>query len=299
MNYPIVRTITYRIPLGEQYNRIYDFLQKKGYSYQNIVDLRKELENVQRNGKPTYLNQGLQEGDILTVHIRERKVNEKITPVDMAIDVVYEDEDIIVINKSAGMPIHPSMRHGEDSLANALSWYFLQKKRPFVFRCMNRLDKDTSGLTVVAKHSLSASILSSNIANEKGKEIQREYLAIVEGRLIEKAGRIEAPIARESESCIKRTVDFERGDYAVTKYEVVEEKEHSSLIKLQLETGRTHQIRVHMSYIGHPLLGDFLYNPNNKEQVRQALHGYHIKFQHPITKKEMEFFSSLPKDLIW
>ncbi len=197
------------------------------------------------------------------------------------------------------MPVHPSMDNYYNTMANGLAWYFQSQNKPFIFRCINRLDKDTSGLTIVAKHMLSASILSSMIAQKSKEEcsIQREYLALILGTLKEKEGTIDAPIARKDSSVIERCVDFSHGDRAITHYKVSEEKNGYSLLSIRLETGRTHQIRVHMKHIGHPLVGDSLYNPNPGPMSRQALHSYKLTFPHPISGERMEFTAPLPKDM--
>ena len=218
----------------------------------------------------------------------------RFEPQDIPLDIVYEDEDIIVINKAAGMPIHPSLNNYENSLANGLMWYYTQQGKPFIFRCTNRLDRDTSGLTVIAKHLISSSILSSMGARH---EIKREYLAIVRGSVTPPSGTIDAPLARTGSSMIERKVDFEHGERAVTHYKVVEEKNGHSLVSLILETGRTHQIRVHMQYLGFPLVGDYLYNPDMEYIHRQALHSWKLSFIHPITREPMEFTAELPDDM--
>ena len=228
------------------------------------------------------------------MHICEEKSSEKIPPVHLPLDIIYEDEDIIVINKPAGMPIHPSMNNYTNSMANALAWYYQEQGKPFIFRCCNRLDRDTSGLTVVAKHLVSAGILSSMVSE---KALCREYLAIASGHVSPKSGTICAPLARKGTSIIERMVDFEHGENAVTHYRTVGVYGPHTLVALKLETGRTHQIRVHMQYLGYPLIGDYLYNPDMKYISRQALHSYRLSFSHPITGRFMEFTAPLPNDM--
>ena len=207
---------------------------------------------------------------------------------------MYEDEDIIVINKPAGMPIHPSLNNYTNSMANALAWYYQEQGKPFIFRCCNRLDRDTSGLTVVAKHLVSGNILSDMV---RRRDIHREYLAIVRGHVSPEAGTINAPLARKPGTIIERTVDWDQGETAITHYCVVEERNGHSLVSLRLETGRTHQIRIHMKYLGYPLIGDYLYNPDMEYIGRQALHSHRLSFTHPITGEPMEFTAPLPKDM--
>ena len=238
------------------------FLKQKGFSSQNLVQLKKDPSAVLANGIPCFMNHILQPGDTLTLHIRENHSSEKIPPVNLPLNIVYEDADLMVINKPAGMPIHPSMNNYYNSLANALAYYFEQQNCPFIFRCINRLDRDTSGLTIVAKHYVSAGILSAMIANKATSGITREYLAIAKGSVRPLEGTITAPLGRKEGSIIERTVDFENGESAVTHYRVLDEKNGHSLVSLILETGRTHQIRIHMKHLGYPLIGDYLYNPD-------------------------------------
>ena len=273
------------------------FLKQKGFSSQNLVQLKKNPDSVLANGIPCFMNHILQPGDTPTLHIREERSSEKIPPVDLPLDIVYEDEDLMVINKPAGMPIHPSMNNYYNSMANALAYYFKQQNCPFVFRCINRLDRDTSGLTIVAKHYVSAGMLSAMIANKAASGITREYLAIVKGSVQPQEGTITAPLGRKDGSIIERTVDFKKGESAVTHYKVLDEKNGYSLVSLILETGRTHQIRIHMKYLGYPLIGDYLYNPDMERIQRQALHARKLTFRHPITGETLTFTAPLPEDM--
>ncbi len=291
------RILTYNITEEAEQQLISSFLKAQGYSSQNLVELKKMPESVLVNGTWTYMNQRLHAGDVLTIHIKEEASSEKIPPVELPLEIIYEDEDFIVINKPAGMPIHPSMNNYENSLGNALAYYFLQQNKPFIFRCINRLDRDTSGLTIIAKHMVSAGMLSTMIAQKGNGSITREYLAIVRGNVLPPEGTITAPIARKPDSILERQVDFVQGEHAVTHYRVIDNKNGHSLLSLLLETGRTHQIRVHMKYLGYPLVGDYLYNPDMEHITRQALHAYRLRFLHPITKKLMDFTAPLPDDM--
>ena len=288
------RVITYHIDSSAAGLRIEQYLRRRGYSYQNLTQLKKMHESILLNGVWSYMRSPLKGGDILAVHIQETESSPHIPPVKLPLDIVYEDEDIIVVNKPAGMPVHPSLNNYENSLANALMYYYQEQGKPFIFRCTNRLDRDTSGLTVIAKHMISSSILSGMGVRH---EITREYLAIVRGSLSPAEGTIDAPIGRTGSSLIERKIDFENGERAVTHYHLVGEKNGHSLVSLILETGRTHQIRVHMKYIGHPLVGDYLYNPDMELIGRQALHSYRLSFSHPVTGEKMEFTAPLPADM--
>ena len=288
------RTLTYEITTEYSGFTIEKFLKAQGYSSANITAIKKMPENTVVDGIWEHMNKKLQNGDTLKVNIQETDSSQKFPAVEMPLDIVYEDEDIIVVNKPAGLSIHPSLNHYEDSLANGLAYYYESQGKPFIFRCANRLDKNTSGLTVIAKHLVSGNILSTMVKN---RQFHREYYAIVRGSLAQPEGTIDAPIGRVDDSIITRQVDFENGERAITHYKVIEEKNGHSLISIHLETGRTHQIRVHFKYIGHPLIGDHLYNPDMEYMHRQALHSHKISFVHPITKKAMEFVAPLPNDM--
>lgn len=288
------RVIDYIIDEAGDGLRIEQYLRRKGYSGQNLAEIKRMPQSVLVNGEHYYMKQELNTGDHLSIHICETKCSEKIPPIQIPLDIVYEDEDIIVINKPAGMPIHPSLNNYTNSMANALAWYYQEQGKPFIFRCCNRLDRDTSGLTVVAKHLVSGNILSDMV---RRRDIHREYLAIVRGHVSPEAGTINAPLARKPGTIIERTVDWEQGETAITHYRLVEERNGHSLVSLRLETGRTHQIRIHMKYLGYPLIGDYLYNPDMEYIGRQALHSHRLSFTHPITGEPMEFTAPLPKDM--
>ena len=276
-----------------EYKDIQDYLKAKGYSASNITTLKKYENGIMLNGVWAYMNQKPELNDRLLVRVCENKKSENIVPVDIKLDIRYEDEDIIVINKGSDMPIHPSLNNYENSLANALMHYYNGEN--FVFRCINRLDKDTTGLTIVAKHFLSAGILNIAIQN---RQIKRVYNAIVkdDGRLPD-VDTIDLPIAREDDTLIKRKVSPD-GQRAVTHFKVLQRFEKYSLIELRLETGRTHQIRVHMSHIGAPLVGDYLYNEDDygKSLVRPLLHSKSLEFIHPIKGERMYLECDLPVD---
>ena len=288
------RRITYRTAETEAGLRIEQFLRRRGYSRGCLALLKRTPDGVAVDGCYRYLNERLKAGELLTVHICETEVSDHIVPVKLPIEIVYEDEDILVINKQAGMPTHPSMNNYDNSLANGLAWYFKEQGKPFVFRCTNRLDRDTSGLTVVAKHLLSSCILADMAVK---KEMGREYRAIVRGHVTPSEGTIDAPLGRKPGSIIEREVDFVCGERAVTHYRVLEEKNGHSLVALTLETGRTHQIRIHMKYLGFPLIGDYLYNPDMEYITRQALHSFRLAFRHPVTGESMMFEAPLPEDM--
>ena len=191
------------------------------------------------------------------------------------------------------MPVHPSLNHYDHTLANAVCGYYNDQEIAYTFRCVNRLDRDTTGLTLIAKHMLSSAILSTAAAR---REISREYIAIASGKTPE-SGTIDAPIGRVAGSTIERQIDFENGERAITHYRRLAYHDGLSLLSLHLETGRTHQIRVHLKSIGHPLIGDFLYNPTDTTIKRQALHSYRLTFSHPITGESFVLTAPLPDDM--
>ena len=284
------RVLTYEITAEQEGTKIGDFLRTAGYSRHVIIHLKKTENGILLNGEWAYVGQFLKEGDHLEIRIIEFESSEQIVPAELPLDIVYEDEDLLIINKPADMPIHPSINNYDNTLANALMWYYQQKGETFVYRCINRLDRDTTGLLIVAKNMLSGGILSDM---SKKREIHREYLAIAEGE-VPQEGVIDAPIARKEESVIERCVDFEKGDRAVTHYWRLDYRNGYSLVRLKLETGRTHQIRVHMKYLGHPLTGDYLYNPDYRILNHQALHSWKLAFRHPVTGAQMQFKADPP-----
>lgn len=288
------RNIDYIIDEDSAGLRVEQFLRRKRYSGQNLSEIKRMPKSILVNGVHYYMRQELSKGDHLQVCICETKNSEKIPPTNLPLDIIYEDEDILVLNKPAGMPIHPSLNNYTNSMANALAYYFQSQGKPFIFRCCNRLDRDTSGLTIVSKHLVSGSILSDMT---KYREVHREYLAITRGSVTPSEGTIQAPLGRKEGTIIERTVDWEHGEDAVTHYKVVKEANGHSLVSLRLETGRTHQIRIHMKYLGYPLIGDYLYNPDMEYMTRQALHSHHMEFTHPITGEHMSFTAPLPEDM--
>ena len=278
--------------------RVDAFLVRRNLPRCSVKLLKKPQNHIYVNGKEVYVIERVYPGDTVTVEFHEKISEEdRLIPTDLPIDIVYEDEDILIVNKSADMSVHPVRTNLENTLANAVTYYYAsQGQTDFVFRCLNRLDRYTSGLTLIAKNPLSAQILSEEMKNRR---IHRTYLGIAEGKLSEPVGVIDAPIARETEEEIRRIVDFTRGQTAITEYEVLDYNAEAdvSLLRFQLKTGRTHQIRVHMNYLGHPLIGDILYNPDNHLMERSALHAAQLQFTHPVTRQEMVIKKDMPSDM--
>ncbi len=242
-------------------------------------------------------------GDILSIDLNYDEDNSNIVPTKMDLNILYEDDGMLILNKPAGIPVHPSMLHYENSLSNGVKSYFDKIKLQKKIRPVNRLDLNTSGLVIFAKNEY---IQENLIKQMSDGTFKKEYLAIVVGHLSNNQGLIDAPIARKENSIIERCVT-KNGQNAITKYEVLKEfdidklsnniSETVSLIKCTLLTGRTHQIRVHLSYIGHPILSDTMYGKSSNLISRQALHSSKISFIHPITNNHFELFCNLPDDM--
>ena len=310
------RILTYTVQPEQEGMQLLDFLRSKGFSRGILSSMKPDKSAIQLNGARGFGKSVLRAGDFLCIHIPETDSSENILPVKMDLSILYEDEDILVINKKADMPVHPSIGNYDNTLANGIAWYFKEKGQAFVYRCINRLDRDTTGALILAKNPYSAAVLSAQM---KQRQIRRTYLAIVQGITPER-GTITAPIGRVEDSTIERQVDFINGERAVTHYErlaaycsldgqtfsqisMTDSQETSvsqavtySLIALHLETGRTHQIRVHMKHIGHPLPGDFLYNPDYRIIHRQPLHSFQLEFAHPVTGENMCITAPVPRD---
>lgn len=301
------RYFTYVIDVTNHNCSIKEFLKTQGCSQPILVRLKKTPYGILLNGQWARVSDLLSVGDRLEISLLESAPSEHIVPVKLPLDIVFEDEDIVIVNKPAKMPTHPSLKNYDNTLANALAFYYKYKEYkdhkenkenkessgPFVFRCLNRLDRDTTGLTIIAKHALSAAILSRDM---KSRAVARTYYAIVSGDL-SGCGTIDAPIGRVSDSIIARKVDLTNGQPAITHYKSLWSSPEFSYIQLQLDTGRTHQIRVHMQHIGHPLLGDFIYNPTDTHLDRQALHAGALSFLHPITREPLMLHAPLPDDM--
>lgn len=249
-----------------------DFLRRELKLSARLVKSLKKYENsILVNGEHSIVTKRLSKGDVVTLDFtdKEEDVNEYLEKTDIPLDIIYEDENFTVVNKGSNMPTHQSLRHYTDTLANALA--FRYKDRPYVFRAINRLDMDTSGVVVTANNRFYADFLCEKLQNGG---FHKQYIAIVEGKL-EGEGTIDAPIIRLEESIIKRGVSSE-GDESITNYKVLMSSDSVSVVLVTPVTGRTHQIRVHMAHIGHPIVGDFLYGKESDEMKRQALHAYRL-----------------------
>ncbi|MGN0641853.1 MAG: RluA family pseudouridine synthase [Huintestinicola sp.] len=247
-----------------------------------IIKLKQTENGITRNGILCKTTDRLLRGDTIVLTL---PADEKAQDANHLLSVpkVYEDEDIVIYNKPSGMPVHPSAKHRQDTLGNC----FAAEYGGLAFRPVNRLDKDTSGLCLIAKNPLAANISSESIS--------KVYYAAVSGRIAE-SGRIDAPIARERKSIIKRVVRSD-GKHAVTNYTPLRSNGKYTLLEITLETGRTHQIRVHMAHIGHPLAGDDLYGGSREDISRQALHCGRMTLTHPVTGETITASAPLPEDM--
>jgi len=281
-----VRTLRYIIPDEFDGKTVEGFL--RGHIKMSLALFRSQKrvpDGITLNGIHTRSVDIIHKGDILEVNIPD---DERASlPSDYPLDIIYEDEDILVINKPAMLPMHESHNHQGDTLANAVAGYLTKKGRPAVFRAVGRLDKGTSGAVLCALNSFSASKLSGNI--------EKEYIAIPTGKYTKK-GTVDKPIYRPDPIKTYRTAD-DRGDRAVTHYFPVEYGENYSLLRIRLETGRTHQIRVHFAFLGTPLYGDTMYGTPDIDIGRQALHCRSLTFIHPVTNEKMTFEADLPEDM--
>ena len=232
-------------------------------------------------------------GQTLSVLLSDRQDGD-LVPAEGAVDIFYEDADLLVVNKAAGVAVHPGPGHHDDTLGNFLTDYYKKRAVPFVYRPAHRLDRNTSGLLVVARHAHAQERLKGQLHTG---DFRRTYLAVCEGTPAQAEGVIDQPIARADGSVLRREVRPD-GAAAVTRYRVESTKNGRSLVRLELETGRTHQIRVHMAWLGHPLVGDFLYGTERPELIgRTALHAWQLSLKHPLTGQRLELTAPVPNDM--
>lgn len=251
----------------------------------------KEAKAVEVNGEKVFLTSRVHKGDWIQIRL-PHDTGEGMVPQPIPVDVLYEDEDLIVLDKQPGVVVHPTKNHPDQTLANGLAHYWRERGEFHLIRPVTRLDKDTSGLIVFAKHAHAHAVLSGQM---KKKRYHREYLAVVYGMLEQNEGVIRAPIARSSENSNLRVVSTQ-GVEAITRYRVVERLKGATLVRVGLETGRTHQIRVHMADLGHPLIGDTMYGGVPLLE-RQALHALYLQLIHPRDGSIRSWESPLPSDI--
>lgn len=276
-----LRKINYTAEPSSDGFTVESLLLEKGYSRRLITRLKHRNGGLLLNGEHTRTVDILHSGDVLSVVMEDEKYLEENG--ELNIPIVYEDDDVVIFDKPSQTPVHPSIRHYNDTLGN----YFAYLYKELSFRPINRLDRDTSGLCAVAKNAYAASSL--------GGKIEKTYYAVV-GGIIFGAGEINALIARESDTIIKRCV-ADGGQSAITRYEAVAHGDNCTLVKVNLLTGRTHQIRVHFAHIGHALLGDELYGGDCSKISRQALHCGEAEFVSPVSRERICVKSELPDDM--
>lgn len=292
----MLRKLFHTVDAADDGRPIGEILKKRFHIATKLLNRIKKIENgLLLNGKNVYTIDIAHEGDEIEVILEaEERASDGVVATEGELDILYENEDVLIVNKPADIAVHPSHGHFDSSLGNIVMWYYKSRGENFVFRPINRLDRGVSGVMAVAKnaytHTFAAKLLHSG-------RFYREYLAVVAGVFDEKSGEIEAPIGRRDGSVIEREVRHD-GDYAKTRYEVLEEHNGKSLVRVMPLTGRTHQIRVHMAHLGHPLLGDFLYGEELPElSGRCALHSHRLHMELPFGSGEIDISAPLPKEL--
>ena len=249
------------------------------------------------NDEVVKMNRILNVGEVIKIDLAKDE-SQDIAPEKMDIEVIYEDDDILVVNKKPFMVVHPTKNYQSGTLANGVINYFMESNQNCIVRLVSRLDMNTSGLIIIAKNQFAHGMLSKEMSENK---VLKRYLAIVHGNVEKESGTIDAPIYKPEgiENGIRRVID-ERGQRSITHYKVIETFENASLVECKLETGRTHQIRVHLSHLGHPIYGDTLYGYGEEEEdliKRQALHAYALDFKSPRTGEILCLKSELPEDM--
>lgn len=249
-------------------------------------------KQVYVNGKFKRKGLTLKSGDIVSIYMEDEE--EHINPEKKDIDIVYEDFDLLILNKQPNIVVHPTKSHQENTLSNGISYYFKEKGIKKKIRFVNRLDMDTTGILIVAKNPFAHQQMALQFESNK---VEKKYQAIVAGIVEKDEDYIDLPIGREEEKSIRKVVT-EEGQESLTKYTVIDRYKDATILDVQIFTGRSHQIRVHLNHIGHPIIGDTLYNEESPYIKRQALHSYYLKVKHPRTKKDIEFIAPLPKDMV-
>ena len=279
-------TLEEKVDKNFEGRKIREFLKEKMGLSSRLIKGASIDKRILVNNNPVKMNYVLKENDEIVINLA-KKESQNITPEKIDLDIVYEDKDIIVINKSPNMVVHPTKRYQSGTLANGLLYYFKESNQDCIVRLVSRLDMDTSGLIIVAKNQYAHSELSNQMQNNN---VEKRYLALVHGHFSEKEGTIDLPIYRpEIEGVMARVID-ERGQRSITHYKVIESYKDAELVECLLETGRTHQIRVHMEYIGYPIVNDPVYGRRKIiNDYGQMLHAEYLGFNHPRTGEWMEF----------
>ncbi|MDE5412652.1 RluA family pseudouridine synthase [Alkalihalobacterium chitinilyticum] len=267
--------------------------EEKKLSKRALADIKFAGGSIFVNGEFATVRKTLQMNDEVEIIFPAEVRSGSIVPEKIGLDILYEDAHLLVVNKPAGMPTIPSRDHVSGTLANAVLYYYDQHGISSTFHAVNRLDKDTSGIVVIAKHRFAHDLMAKE---QQNGGIHREYIAITHGIITTQKGTINAPIGRKTDSIIEREVRSD-GQKAITHFRVLSRTAEETVVRVKLETGRTHQIRVHFSNLGHPLIGDDLYGGERTKIERQALHSFYCSFLHPLTLEKVSLEAPLPPDM--
>ena len=288
----------FTITLPQQGQTVRAFIQQNLHvSSKMLKYLKYRPDGICVNGERVTVRYVLQEGDVLTLATEDTEENHKLEAVDLPLEILYEDEDVVVPAKPANMPTHPSCDHHDDTVANALAYRYAPLGKAFVFRPIQRLDRNTSGLLLIARNKIAAGKLAISMKN---REIHKSYLALLDGIVSEDEGEIDAPLHRTAQSVILREVcspDAPDADAALTRFRVLARGKAHTLVEASPITGRTHQLRVHFAHLGHPITGDDLYGTPSPLIDRHALHAHTLSFPHPTTEQPLTLSAPIPEDL--
>ncbi|MGL5711672.1 MAG: RluA family pseudouridine synthase [Paraclostridium sp.] len=266
-------------------------LDKLNFSVRSLSKMKRD-QTVLVNAEFKKPSTKIKKGDLIEVKIEEDMAN--FEPQDLKLDILYDDFDIIMVNKPPFMVVHPTKSHYDKTIANGVTDYIIKQKENVKVRFVNRLDMNTSGLVIVAKNAYAHHTISVDMSENK---VEKTYITVVKGNVEKEFGTINKPIYRPAEDSIKRVID-ERGQASVTHYKILERLNDATVLEVKLETGRTHQIRVHMESIGHGIIGDELYGYIDDNLInRQALHAYSLEFNQPRTKEKLSFKAEVPNDM--
>ncbi|NFO12073.1 RluA family pseudouridine synthase [Clostridium botulinum] len=275
--------------------KIREYLKEKLDLSTRLIRSASKDQRIYVNNSAVRMNYMIKNGDVIKIDLNKNE-SQNINPEKIDLDIVYEDDDVLVINKQPFIIVHPTKNFQSGTLANGILYYFQETNQNCIVRLVSRLDMNTSGLIIIAKNQFSHSRLSKDMK----EKLQKRYLAIVHGNLEEKEGTIDLPIYKPEgiEYGSRRVID-ERGQRSITHYKVIESFEGGDLVECLLETGRTHQIRVHLSHLGHPIYGDELYGVGLEENLikRQALHAYGLDFESPRSLRPLSLRADLPDDI--
>ncbi len=278
----------------EEYGQSINQILRANYTFSARFKTKMKFQSlVDLNGVPTPGYVKPEVGDVIGIRLPEETSD--FPPEDIPIDVLFEDDDLLIINKQPGIIVHPTKGHPTSTIANGIMKYMLDTDQSFKIRFANRIDMDTSGIVICCKNANAQNDISSQM---RSQTVVKKYIAIVHGSVDRDEFTIDLPVGRESQETIRRSVMYEGGKDAVTDVKVLRRYGDYTLVELSLHTGRTHQIRVHLSHIGHPIIGDSLYDGDAPGLIdRQALHAYRISFLHPVSKERIEIEAPFPKDI--